>query len=272
MSFFDNLGKVISNTGKQVKKQTKDVFDTSQWNRQLLELEKKKKDLFYDLGEAYYALHCQDEDADCLDFIHKLNDIDFEMCALKERITQTKGVVECPSCGQQNPLYAKYCNHCGQSIIKDAEKEEEQCEEEQETQQQPILVTPIVVDEPKEEAMQEELEPEELVEEEVVEELTTDEEIQEEDSKVEDVEDQIEVSSAEESDVDVQEERHCPSCDAVVPDDDAYCFVCGSKLDQDSSELVDVVVEEEVKERRCPNCNHVLEEDDVYCTACGVKL
>ena len=257
MSFFDNLGKVISNTGKQVKKQTKDVFDTSQWNRQLLELEKKKKELIFDLGEAYYGLHSQDDDADCLDFIHKLNDIDFEMCALKERITQTKGVVECLSCGQQNPLYAKYCNHCGQPIINDLEKEEEL--DEKALNEEPVM---------EEETLQEQSVEKDIVEEQLVVPLIV-EEVEEakEVEKVKEVEE-----SQEELHEEKQEERHCPFCDAVVPDDDVYCFVCGRKLSQDSDESVDLLVEEEPKERHCPNCDHVLEEDDIYCTACGIKL
>ncbi|MBI5000584.1 MAG: zinc-ribbon domain-containing protein [Euryarchaeota archaeon] len=49
----------------------------------------------------------------------------------------------------------------------------------------------------------------------------------------------------------------CPSCDAQITDDDAFCRKCGAKLEFAAL---------------CPGCGAELEPDDAFCRKCGAKL
>ncbi len=64
-------------------------------------------------------------------------------------------------------------------------------------------------------------------------------------------------ATAMETPVEGEEELRCPECNAVVRDEDKFCWNCGCKL-----EFVYI----------CPDCGEEVSEGDRFCRHCGAKL
>ena len=61
----------------------------------------------------------------------------------------------------------------------------------------------------------------------------------------------------EEENVEVEEVLACPSCEAELNHDDAFCRKCGEKIEFEAV---------------CPECDAEVEPDDRFCRKCGQKL
>ena len=56
-SFFEGLGKKVSQTGQDAMKKTKELAEMTKINSQIAEEEKKLNKLYMKLGQLYYQMH-----------------------------------------------------------------------------------------------------------------------------------------------------------------------------------------------------------------------
>jgi len=59
-------------------------------------------------------------------------------------------------------------------------------------------------------------------------------------------------------------ERICPNCKAVIKDDAQFCSKCGTKIEKESKQNIDI--------DRCPNCGFEIDKESDFCSNCGAKI
>ena len=113
MAFFEELGKTISDTGKEVATKAKALTETIQLKTQI-SVEKTKLEEAY--AKAYEAVRASRE----------------RIAALEIELSQSEGTRICAECGAKVPKSSYYCGKCGAPVKEAAQKtdtEEEIVEE-----------------------------------------------------------------------------------------------------------------------------------------------
>lgn len=161
MAFFNNVGKVLTETGQGAVRKTKDLTETVRLNGAISEEEEKINALYSQIGEALYANMERIEKKALISYINwKANGAEGsvegeeEICRAvlekqdyltavveirsrkeiiadyQEQIRILKGIGKCPNCGADVAAGAAFCSNCG-SPVSDAqtEKESEQKED-----------------------------------------------------------------------------------------------------------------------------------------------
>lgn len=116
MSFFEQLGKRLSDAGQGVAQQTKNFADVTRLNGVISGKEKQIIQLYGAIGQAYYQRHRDDPAAEELEQIQAINALLREIDQCREEIKQIKGVAKCPSCGADVPLHSAFCSACGAKL------------------------------------------------------------------------------------------------------------------------------------------------------------
>lgn len=116
MDFFNRLGDIITETGKQVGKRAKDFAQLSQLQAQLDQETKKLTETYAKIGKRYYEtmeLTVPQEYEDLFEIIRKKEQT---IAKLKAQVAQCKGGQRCSFCGAEVPMHSLYCNHCGEKM------------------------------------------------------------------------------------------------------------------------------------------------------------
>ena len=116
MAFFDQLSKTINSVSQNVSQQTKNITDISRYNSSIAEKERKIEDLYLKMGEKYYLAH-KDSNDDETGFVAEINSLFTEIKNDKSAIERIKGVITCPSCGNDNPKDSTFCSKCGTRLV-----------------------------------------------------------------------------------------------------------------------------------------------------------
>lgn len=113
MTFFEQLGKRLTDAGQNVAEQSKNIASVTLLNREISDREKKISQLYLNIGQLYYEEHKGDSTAEYQEIIGEINALYAEIVQNREQIKQIKGVVKCLKCGADVPLNAAFCNACG---------------------------------------------------------------------------------------------------------------------------------------------------------------
>lgn len=131
MDFFNKLGDVISETGKDVSQKMADLTGIARLNMDVRKREDFVKKQYLEIGKQYYDLHKEDGEP----FFQEINLIREtlqEIEELKAQIAELKGKKKCSVCGAVNEDEAMYCIKCGakcESIFEEDVPEKEQMDE-----------------------------------------------------------------------------------------------------------------------------------------------
>lgn len=137
MDFFNKLGDVISETGKDVSQKVSDLTGIARLNMDVRKREDFVKKQYTEIGKQYYELHKEDEEP-FFEEIKLIRETLQEIDELKIQIADLKGKKKCPACGTVNEGDAVYCTKCGakcESIF-----QEEDSEEQVETQKEEEII------------------------------------------------------------------------------------------------------------------------------------
>lgn len=118
MSFIDEIGRKISQTGQEAVKQTKMMANVTKYKANISALESKVRDAFIFIGKQYFEEHQNDPQAEQID---KMNEIAAYLKEIEEwkfKIQQEKGVLVCQQCGAEVSRESVFCNSCGAKIEK----------------------------------------------------------------------------------------------------------------------------------------------------------
>lgn len=119
MSFFEQLGKRISDAGQGVAQQTKNLAEAARLNGMISDAEKQIEQLFLTLGQSYYQKHKDDPAAENREILDRVGTLYGDIARYQESVSKIKGMGVCPSCGAAVPPQAAFCNACGAKIAQD---------------------------------------------------------------------------------------------------------------------------------------------------------
>lgn len=113
MAFFDELGKKISQTTQDVVQKTKDTTETMKLNNMVSDEEKRIKNLYTEIGKAYFELHADSCEDSLKPYVDGIKDARVKIGEYTEQIKRLKGIGKCPNCGTDVPNTAPFCTNCG---------------------------------------------------------------------------------------------------------------------------------------------------------------
>lgn len=124
MSFFDDLGKKISQAGQTAVQKTKEMADAAKLNSAVSDEGKRIEDSYREIGKLYVSLHAADHEADFDAFFSAIQDSESKIKEYKLQLKEIKGVVICEKCGAEVAKEAMFCSACGAPMPKEAPAEE----------------------------------------------------------------------------------------------------------------------------------------------------
>lgn len=117
MDFFEQVGKKLSDAGRGIARQTRNLSDLTALHGRIAEKEKKLQQLYIAIGKAYYEEHA--EDASCpYEEVAEIGVLKREIDQCYEEQRRIKGGVTCPACGSEVAKDSMFCNNCGAKIEK----------------------------------------------------------------------------------------------------------------------------------------------------------
>lgn len=121
MTFFDEIGRKITQTGQEAYSKTKDMAEFVRYNSIISEEEKLLSKYYESLGRAYYNKIIQQSDAinDFSEITNSILNSLSKISEFQERIKQLKGIKKCTNCGADVPNGAAFCIKCGTKVVSD---------------------------------------------------------------------------------------------------------------------------------------------------------
>ncbi|MBS7528312.1 zinc-ribbon domain-containing protein [Fusibacter paucivorans] len=127
MSFFNKIGKTITDTSKDLAQKAKVMSEISSLNGQVQAEEEKIQSLFIKIGKQYYEANKMNADTEYGETLASITASFSKIDELTEAIQVIKGAAICSNCGAQIPEGAVFCPECGtknereEEIVVDAE-------------------------------------------------------------------------------------------------------------------------------------------------------
>lgn len=138
MSFFDDLGKKISQAGQTAVQKTKEMADVAKLNSAVSDEEKRIEDSYKEIGKLYVSLHAADHEADFDAYFSAIHEAENKIKEYRQQLKEIKGVVKCEKCGAEVAKDAAFCSSCGAPMPKEAPAEETPVAEAVEVASKPV--------------------------------------------------------------------------------------------------------------------------------------
>ena len=113
MSFFDKLGKTVTNTAHSVVEKTKSSTETIRLNGLINDEEKNINAAYLNMGRKYAELHTADAEPEFQEFLSAIAASQEKIAEYREQIRKTKHLLICQGCGAEIPETVLYCTKCG---------------------------------------------------------------------------------------------------------------------------------------------------------------
>lgn len=120
MSFFENVGKRMSETGQAAIQKARTVSETARLNIRIGELQKDIQGLYARIGEQYVRLHADGPEADLAELVGAVREAEGQIAQCQEAIAKLSDARTCPSCGAVLGGGAAFCSVCGAAVPEDA--------------------------------------------------------------------------------------------------------------------------------------------------------
>lgn len=266
MSMFDEIGNKVNELSNQAVQKTKDASEIMNLKASISEEERKINDVYTQIGKVYYTK--KDEAKDELNQLCQSIDASHQKITdMKKQILVLKNLVECPTCGHENPDSASFCLKCGTKLIHtvDDGKHCQNCGA-------PIIEGQLFCTRCGTKVQ---------VKEETVDNTNHEEDIQVTLPDVETVDEDVKEDVVEET-VPETVEAHvenviltCPKCGKEVKAGQLFCTGCGTSLKDAKSHEEKVTIEQvppKPAEMLCPSCHSPIKEGQKFCVVCGEKL
>lgn len=116
MSFFDEIGRKVSDVGQKTVQKTKDISDTARINSQINTEENIIKQTYMEIGRKYVEIHSEDSEPELAEYVEMIKESEKKIARYKKIIQNLKGIRICPNCGEEVAREASFCNSCGSRI------------------------------------------------------------------------------------------------------------------------------------------------------------
>ncbi len=118
MSFFQDIGRKITNAGQKTIQKTKNITDITRLNSMISEEERKIEINYNQIGRTYASLYVPEHDPNFSEPLKAINESKTRIQELKNQIHMIQGIRKCPKCGAEVPPNAAFCSACGTTIPK----------------------------------------------------------------------------------------------------------------------------------------------------------
>lgn len=119
MDFFEKLGGTITSKGKQVAQKAKDLAELSKLHGQVSTEEEVIRSAYITIGKLYFD-ECKDQpEGEYATEVEKINNATERIKKLEQQIHQLRGIINCPSCGEEISVDASFCSSCGVKLEKE---------------------------------------------------------------------------------------------------------------------------------------------------------
>ncbi len=124
-SFWDDVKDTFSvakqSAGKYAKiaiNKTSNVVDITKLNISKSNTESKITKLYAKIGEIIYDeyLSGREFDGELGETMVEIDEFTAELTEIKDKIASLKEGINCPKCGEQNPIENEYCSKCGEKL------------------------------------------------------------------------------------------------------------------------------------------------------------
>ncbi len=131
MSFLDNIGSRAGAAGQAAAEKARNLAEIGRLNGVVSDHEKSISRLYFEIGQSYYERHKDDPEAEELERIAAVKDLNEKLFVCREQIKTLKGVEKCPTCGADVAKGSLFCNACGTKMppaaVKTAPKTQPSC-------------------------------------------------------------------------------------------------------------------------------------------------
>ena len=122
MAFLDDLGKTLSDKGREAAQMAKEVAELVQLKTQLSAEKSRLRELYGIIGKAYFELHQNEEETEFSGNFTAIRQSVQKIKELERKIGQLDGSKTCSACGAPMDREAAFCSKCG-AQAEDAKKE-----------------------------------------------------------------------------------------------------------------------------------------------------
>lgn len=127
MGLFENIGRTISDVGQTTIQKGRDMADIAKFTALISENEKKLKNVYAELGEAYTMKYGDDSENEFAEIVKKAKEYKEETERLRDVLNTIKKVRKCPKCGAEVVEDIMFCPTCGQKIYEEIKIDTRNC-------------------------------------------------------------------------------------------------------------------------------------------------
>lgn len=116
MDFFENVGKVVSDTAQIVVKKSSDMLECTKLTFTIRSEQEKIKGFYKEIGKTVYGTYKSQQPVspEIADYCKAIDDIYREIASLKETLAKLRNTKICPSCKTNINMGDAFCPICGQ--------------------------------------------------------------------------------------------------------------------------------------------------------------
>lgn len=140
MAFFEDLGKMITQTSQDVVQKTKDTAGVVKLNGMISDEKKRVNDLYIQIGKKYFEMYSDSCDQEFEPLVAEIKDAQAKIDDYSEQVRQLKGIAACPNCGAEVPTGTAFCSKCGAKM----EQPKAEAKDEAKDEAKVIYVTTVV--------------------------------------------------------------------------------------------------------------------------------
>ena len=116
MSFFNELGKKLSQAGQDAAQQTKMFAETTKISSYISDEEKRIDDLYKQIGKSYFEANRNNGSDIYAAQIAEIVNSQNKILEYQQQIRDIKGIKNCPNCGAELNKNSGFCSSCGYNV------------------------------------------------------------------------------------------------------------------------------------------------------------
>ena len=116
MAFFDDLGKMITQTGQDAVNKTKEVAEVAKLNNSINSAKNRIDDLYKQIGQAFAERNADTAQEPYAGLIALIEEQKRQIADMREEIGAVKGFRSCPKCGAKVADGVAFFGKCGTQL------------------------------------------------------------------------------------------------------------------------------------------------------------
>ena len=116
MSFWDDLGKNITETSNKATTVVKEKAEYLKLTNAISAQRNREKELYQEIGKKYFEMCGDAPQPEFEELFSNVKGIKRDIKRLNNELSQYKKTTTCPACGQSIIKDSAFCNKCGEKI------------------------------------------------------------------------------------------------------------------------------------------------------------